>query len=620
MLKVIFFLLIIMGSIVSANDTEPPAGLTRAQTPVFLSFGIDDNRFVDGMEWMLNELFKDRVNPAGMGNPATYDGTPVRATFFVIGNAGHGETWRKLYDEGFEIGGHTWTHSFAMYDLDYTQSLEEIFPTNKYLVNTAGIPQSHIIGFRTPFLAHSVDVTTFSALKFLGYRYDCSMAASGIGAGTYLEGDSHFPRPMDNGFLFANNIIVPGFWQLPFYVMATNKPTNAPFWFESLDSMWSGASVGGFDSNFWPTRDVPRPNTSASDFLQYLKWTLDASIRGNRAPVDIGLHSDYYSHDNTGTRNFSSTVEQRRQALIDFLDYAQSKPDVRIVPKADVLRWMYNPVALDDLSQKERLENFATNQSENLAATPNISITTDSRGSIGSRLNTSTASLAWDWSLAQPSPDLYTNPDNRVDANIDFLESATGLEGIKIVYRSDSPVRIRFKQDGLSDNHAFITEFPSSPNSFTTQTVRLDVITVSQLPNSETATFDPSKVNGIAITPVLLDAPGNGITEIEELVFFGTGPLVGGDVSTTATAYRFNNNQLAVKGLKRGVLSFSVPENGTYTISVYNVNGRLLTQRSNVSLKAGIQNLTIPEATGSGVRIVRIAGNDHVITSQLISR
>ena len=591
---------------------EPPTGFTRAQTPVFLCFGIDDNKYSDGMEWMRDVLFKGKSNPQGLGNPATYDGSPVNASFYLIGNAALKQTWRSLYDSGFEMGGHTWTHSFKMSDLNLDESLKEMFPTNKYMVNECGIPQSHIVGFRTPFLATSAEggkTITLDAAKMLGYRYDCSLAASGIGAGTYLEGDSYYPCTLEKGFMFYNSIVVPGFWQFPHYVMATTSPVKAPNWFTSLDAMWTMAGVKAFDSGFWPHVDAAKPNTSAADFLKFLKWTLDASIRGNRAPIDIGLHSDYYAIKNTSTAPFATSVEARRQVLIDFLAYAMSKPDVRIVSHVDVLRWLTNPTALEDLSKKESYLNYATNPSENLAAATGITIVNDAKGSSGT-ITGSNSSLGWNWTLATPTEGLYTNTDTKVDAIIPFKKSAAGLVGLKITYQSTAVVRLRFIQEGLSEGNSFFTEFPSSPVNSTTISLRLDDFNLGKNSGATASVFEPTKVSSIALTPVLLDKGGTGTTTISELVFFGTGPIAQGTPLISVQEKKsLALNAIAITAAK-GTLQFSTPIGGSITLNLSSPAGKMVYQKSHIAT-AGRNTIAIPQLS-NGLYFLTIA-NDHTV-------
>jgi hypothetical protein len=80
------------------------------------------------------------------------------------------------------------------------------------------------------------------------------------------------------------------------------------------------------------------------EFLATLKHTLDKRLQGNRAPLLFGAHTDYYSTKYTGAPN--ATSDERRAAIEEFIDYALSKPDVRIVSAKQVLDWMRLPQRL----------------------------------------------------------------------------------------------------------------------------------------------------------------------------------------------------------------------------------------------------------------------------------
>ena len=95
---------------------NPPGGLQPAQCPQFVVIGFDDNTISDGIHWVLDFL-RDKKNPTGTGNPATYDGAPVRTSFYC--NTVGLSTWQeddpaklktafeKIVSDGHEMGNHT---------------------------------------------------------------------------------------------------------------------------------------------------------------------------------------------------------------------------------------------------------------------------------------------------------------------------------------------------------------------------------------------------------------------------------------------------------------------------------------------------------------------------------
>ena len=76
-----------------------------------------------------------------------------------------------------------------------------------------------------------------------------------------------------------------------------------------------------------------------------LKYTLDLRLEGNRAPFMFGAHSDTYSSEGESTPG--ATLEERQEAIEEFIQYALEKPEVRIVPIRDILSWMRDPKPLE---------------------------------------------------------------------------------------------------------------------------------------------------------------------------------------------------------------------------------------------------------------------------------
>src|SRR3954468_13097572 len=71
-----------------AWSQSPPGGLTPSQVPMFVQIGFDDNQRSglnstppSGMTWATT-FFRGLHNPAGSGNAATFDGAPVRVSFY----------------------------------------------------------------------------------------------------------------------------------------------------------------------------------------------------------------------------------------------------------------------------------------------------------------------------------------------------------------------------------------------------------------------------------------------------------------------------------------------------------------------------------------------------------
>ena len=108
----------------SASKSHPGNdSIALKDVPMFISFGFDDNGIADkgkgGTTWIRNYL-REKTNLPGSGNPQTFDGTPIRAAFYLTAKYGNEwvyenypdvrELWNKLYLDGHEIGNHSTNH------------------------------------------------------------------------------------------------------------------------------------------------------------------------------------------------------------------------------------------------------------------------------------------------------------------------------------------------------------------------------------------------------------------------------------------------------------------------------------------------------------------------------
>jgi peptidoglycan/xylan/chitin deacetylase (PgdA/CDA1 family) len=318
-------------------STSPPGGLAVDNVPQFISLGWDDNRFVSGIDWAL-DLIHDKTNPKGKGNECTFDGSPARFTFYVISSvddtsdeikAAH----KRMYAQGNEVGNHTNTHAESlMMNADVNVWKSEIGICNNYMLSDLGIPGSAIQGFRTPFLSWSD--ATFDAVSAAGFKYDCSIEHFNQGNGY------SWPYTLDHSSSLTYRKPTgsyPGLWEAP----VNELPQG--------DALWQG--ITGLDYNMW---DVA--HYSKAQVVKAMETALKVRMEGrtdfvaNRAPLFIGMHTDLYSPEN---ETVGSVAADRRAAIEEFIEFAIAyHPDVRIVPAAQVIRWMQNPVGLDGTKGK----------------------------------------------------------------------------------------------------------------------------------------------------------------------------------------------------------------------------------------------------------------------------
>jgi hypothetical protein len=320
-----------------AASTKAPGGLALNNVPQLVSIGFDDNAHEDGMAWFL-DFIKSKVNPAGKGNPCTFDGTAARVSFFDNSHVDmHTDAMAALharaFREGHEAGNHTDTHAETLQQNPNKDVwTKEIVTCNDYLV-ALGVPRDRIVGFRTPFLQHSE--ATFQAVVEQKFRYDCSIEHYYGATGFVWPYTLDSGKTPDNTYLGFPRGAYPGLWELPVNELMTSNTGYG--------------SVTGLDYNMWISKRMSRQQV-----VETLKANLEIRMKGgnapaNRAPLLVGAHTDLYSNENPAAMAGSpASIADRRAAIEEFVTWALAyHPDVRIVPHAEVLHWMQNPVGLD---------------------------------------------------------------------------------------------------------------------------------------------------------------------------------------------------------------------------------------------------------------------------------
>jgi hypothetical protein len=297
---------------------NPPGGLAVDKVPVFVCFGWDDNNLASGMNWIL-DFMRGKNNPAGNGNALTFDGKKIRSTFFIKGLVESVDsvdsvqaTWKRAYNEGHEIGNHTFQHVAI-------DPVNEIRKCDSVLV-ALGIPKTKIVGFRTPELA--IIPSVLDAVHKRPFLYESTFEHFNTGTpNNAFVWPYTLEKGIHNTAYGAITTSYHGMWEMPVYQFTDGST--------------------GFDYNAWTA------GLSGSAYCNKLKSNLDHRLNTNHCPFLIGVHTDYYATNNAYFDGLvAANYTARRQAIVDFITYALSKPAVRIVAYADAIDWMRRPIGL----------------------------------------------------------------------------------------------------------------------------------------------------------------------------------------------------------------------------------------------------------------------------------
>ncbi len=313
----------------------PPGGLKVVDTPLFVSIGFDDNSDPSGVAWAAQ-----MVADAG-GRSSFY------LTSAYVKDAG--ASWKSAWELGMEVGLHTESHPHGG-ELEVEGWRSEM-STNISALKSLGIEPSGLVGLRAPYLEYNDAM--FAAIREQDLWYDCSIEE---GFGSDEDGKNHhFPYTLDHGSpghevsralgvptrQFELNSY-PGLFELPVYALIVPDDglaelyEFAPGLRERIsaagvsDFAEFGYKITGFDWNLWFAAQVSGP-----EFLAILKYNFDLRRAGNRAPFLLGAHTENYADNH-----------ERKQALQDFVAYATSFPETRLVQHKEVLDFMREPKVL----------------------------------------------------------------------------------------------------------------------------------------------------------------------------------------------------------------------------------------------------------------------------------
>jgi hypothetical protein len=368
----------------------PPPGLPLQRTPQFVCVSSDDNgrsgllgSGSDGGLHYITELFAGLRNPAGAGDPQTFDGTAPHYTFFVntfyIAVAGADQNrpgrtgrenpvfikraWREAVERGHEIGVHTHSHPHGraftvdQWEAEMRRSTEILTrpwnaaekPANPDPASGLGVARADLLGFRAPFIEPSDN--GMAAAHRMGFAYDSSIE-EGPGLGPH-RGAFAWPYTLDRGIPDNHPAIghYPGLWEIPIYNFIVppdsvcprygvpaglrDKMKRAQAYFQP-----ENGEITGMDWNLWLEFSM-----TPAEFAATLEYTLDRHLEGNRCPMTVGLHSELYTVT-PEKKSDEAAILARRSALEKFLACALRKPEVRLVSQRELLGWLRHPLPL----------------------------------------------------------------------------------------------------------------------------------------------------------------------------------------------------------------------------------------------------------------------------------
>jgi hypothetical protein len=385
-----------------AWSRQPPAGLKPAEVPQLVAitfydnFGLAAHGLVGGVNAIV-EYYAGKRNPMGTGDAADFGGAPIRTTFFDTaiymvdstttvrgGTRGKDRSgrnlaaWRSAFAAGHEIANHTVNHlngggvsinedeCCRPRDWGVEQWRAEIASCQTVLTASRyGFGAQAVIGFRSPYLSYNDNL--FTALKSLGFAYDSSLpncfddAEDGTNCSwpySLAQGSPDadaFARKLSAG---PNSLVPrrvqahPGLWELPITTLIVPPDSLAgKYQFEpGLRDRVAARAPSFYEPQTGKITGVDytlliAAGVSGDEMRAILSYNLDLHLAGNRSPLIFVAHGQLYTSSPSPRKGDPASAteavrEMRWKGLTEFIAYAMSKPEVRIVAARDVLAWV----------------------------------------------------------------------------------------------------------------------------------------------------------------------------------------------------------------------------------------------------------------------------------------
>ena len=547
-----------------------------------------------------------------------------------------------------------------------------------------GLTRQQVQGFRAPRL--EVNSAMFFALERAGYRYDMGLEE---GYEWHRSGPNFiWPYTMDNGvqnswtqFSSGNRVFLDstpqGLWQIPSTPVVVPEDIRAQVWSNHEAIMLGAGDAGGvtaanrdhwmlhgkitgFDFNTWILYGM-----TGTNWQRTMRNTLDMRINGNRAPMQFGMHTDYYTpiYDvATLMSDFNvngwglpvvngwNTWITRQDETESFVNFAISR-GAQFATGAQLIRFV------DSLAQIGESRTQHTLPASELP--DSWQWVEGTAADVNNATNTAIDNLSGNIKIASTfSPD---QPRFAIDVrDVDLSE----MTHVSLRYRQTSASMLRLVLDDGSAREVMLAHrFPIISNddalgndngNFSRAALRpsgLIPISAFDFPaNTEHpmdySAVDVSRVVAIEIQPLAPFArpiafgqsgwsnvqrsdPWEARFEFRDLQihtgepfdFTDDNPVDPNPPVSVVRSNRVGTRALSIAGASPNTLRLSVAQAGLYDVGIYTVNGRLVQSFNAKNLSVGINALNLNNLA-RGVHIVRIRGinTNQQLTRQILIR
>jgi len=364
------------------------------------------------------------------------------------------------------------------------------------------------------------------------------------------------------------------------------------------ESWLKSGKITGFDFNMFILWGM-----TGDQATRALNYTLDKRMAGNKAPMQVGLHTDYFTpiYDNAtllapeNKNSFGQALkyndwQARKKTLIEFRDYAIGKGAIFKTAKEtiDYVRKLVNDGKIGKTEVK--------------VAPSEWMFTKDELGTSGAdkvaNLDNASISLvanegAWGGYYATVPGSTYG-----------------GLTHVELDYKTNTPLYLTLWFEGDKRKDVLLNNL-----SYNVQSGKIPFSAFVNLETGKDEALEPSKIVRIAVYPQKIgNAASTAKFSVKNIRFYTGDPIsVGGLVNTNVKP------AVSLTGIANGKLNLAVSMPGNYSVNLYTTNGRLVNSMNNVTLTSGANALSIGSVP-AGLYIVKIQGAASNLVAKAVVR
>jgi len=291
----------------SPDGLAIPGNLTREQTPQMILITFDGS---------VNKLNADAYRTIFRANRTSPNGCPIRATFLMSHEYSDYSLVQRFYHEGHEMASGSVTRRAGLEDEDARAWEGEMVSMREILGHWAGVDTAGVIGMRAPHVKPGRN-TQFQMLVDNGFVWDSSLTAPPLDTPVWpYTLEYAVGHECTAGTCPTHSF--PGVWELP------------------MNSHYGKHLSDG------SCRYLDRCNLlyhSEDEVVAFLKADLHRHYDQNRAPYQLTLTANWFAQKHLS------------KAILRFIDYSLSLPDVYYTTVTEALQWMSHPVPLSGLKQ-----------------------------------------------------------------------------------------------------------------------------------------------------------------------------------------------------------------------------------------------------------------------------